>query len=113
MRSGVLDRRITLQRPIQVEGEYGPQPSNEWETVFTRLPAQVQDDLPSQSEQVQNGLKMADRPARVRVRYLRGITSDMRVVLHDEVDTLFYISGGPAEIGRREWTEFTMRAYSS
>lgn len=113
MRGGALDRRITIQRAGEVEdGEFGPLPAG-WIDVFTRLPAQVWDDLPSQSEAIQGGLRVADRPARVRIRYLPGITSDMRVVVHNEVDEVFQISGGPAEIGRREWTEMTIRGYSS
>lgn len=116
MRAGALDRRITFQRPLLVEdGEFGPQTGpGDWETVTPeRIPAQVWDDLPGRSEAVQNGLRMADRPARVRIRYMRGLTSDMRVILHDETDQLFEISGGPAELGRREWIEITIKAYSA
>lgn len=115
MRGGTLDRRITIQRPpAVVDSEYGPQAGpGEWPVVFSRLPAQVWDDLPSKAETVQQGLRVADRPARVRVRYVRGITSDMRVVVHNEVDEVYQISGGPAEIGRREWIELTIRGYSS
>lgn len=110
---GQLDRRITIQRQIVEEGEYGDQPTNEWEDVFARIPAQVWDSLPGNSESVQSGLRMADRPARVRIRYLRGITSDMRVIVHNETDEVFQISGGPAELGRRQWIEMTIRAYST
>lgn len=113
MRGGQLDRRVTIQRPAEVVDDiYGPQPGG-WEDVAARVPAQVWDDLPSKSETVQGGLRMADRPARVRIRYMRGLSSDMRIVVHNEVDEVFQISGGPAEIGRREWTEFTIRAYTS
>jgi head-tail adaptor len=113
MRGGQLDRRITIQRPGQVDGDYGPQPTGEWEDWKARLPAQVQDDLPSQSETVQNGLRLADRPARVRIRYLRGITADMRIVVHNEQDDIYQVTSTPAEIGRREWTEFTVKAYTT
>ena len=113
MRGGILDRRITIQRPgAVVDSEYGPQTAG-WENVAARVPAQVWDDLPSKSEDVQGGLRVADRPARVRIRYMRGLTSDMRIVVHNEVDEIYQISGGPAEIGRREWTELTIRGYSS
>lgn len=113
MRGGALDRRITIQRPGEVvDGEFGPLPAG-WIDVFTRLPAQVWDDLPSKSEAAQGGLRVSNRPARVRIRYLPGITSDMRVVVHNEVDEVFQISGGPAAIGRREWTEMTIQGYSS
>lgn len=113
MYAGQIDRKISIQRQKTEDGEYGPQPSAEWEDVYTRIPAQVWDDLPGQSESIQQGLRMADRPARVRTRYLRRATSDMRVVLHGQTDAVFQISGGPAEIGRREWTEITIREYST
>lgn len=116
MRSGTLDRRITIQRQAVLDDPvYGPQPGgpDDWEDVFSRVPAQVQDDLPSKSESVQNGLRLANRPARVRMRYQRGITSDMRVVVHNEVDDIYQISSEPAEIGRREMIEFTIVEYTS
>lgn len=119
MHAGELDRRITIQKPGTVDDpEYGPQPGG-WENVYSRIPARVFDQLPSNSESVQGGLRMSDRPAQVRTRYLKRITSDMRVIVHSkdsasgEQDVVYQISGGPAEIGRREWMEFTIRAYSS
>lgn len=113
MRAGDLDRRITIQRPGVVDDPlYGPQPGG-WEDVAARVPAQVRDDLPSNSESVQGGLIQAGRPARVRIRYMAGLSSDMRIVLHNDTDEVFQITGGPAEIGRREWIEFTIKAFST
>lgn len=113
MKGGDLDRRITIQKPGTVDDpEYGPQPGG-WIAFAARVPAQVKDDLPGNTESVQGGLRMSGKPARVRIRYLRGITSDMRVIVHNETDEVFEISSTPAEIGRREWTEFTIRAYTS
>jgi len=110
---GQFDRRITIQRPTMVDdGEYGPQPG-EWETVFARVPAQVWDVLPGNAERNGQAIDMSEKPARVRIRYLRGISSDMRVIVHNEVDTIHQISAGPAEIGRREWLEFTIKEFSS
>lgn len=111
-----MDRRVTFLVPGEVEDEvYGPQPGAWLQApgLAPRTPAQVLDNLPGQDESVQGGLEMANRPARLRMRYQRGITSDMRVMLHDEADTLFEITGGPAEIGRREWIEITIKAFSS
>lgn len=115
MHTGQMDRRITIQRQAKTAADspYGEQITGDWEDVWTRLPAQVQDELPSASESVQNGLRMASRPARVRIRYLRGITVDMRVVVHNEQDDIYQIDSTPAEIGRREWTEFTIKEYST
>jgi len=110
---GQFDRRITIQRPTVVDDpEYGPQPGG-WETVFERVPAQVWDTLPGRAETSGQVLNLAERPARVRMRYTRGVTSDMRVIVHNETDTIHQISNGPAEIGRRQWIEFTIREYSS
>lgn len=110
-----MDRRITILAPTVIDDpEYGPQPG-EFAPIFRgeRIPAQRQDELPSNSESVTNGLRMAYKPARLRIRYRPDITSDMRIIMHDEDDKLYEISGGPAEIGRREWTEVTIREYSS
>lgn len=113
MRGGALDRRISFQEPVIVDDPvYGPG-VGDWKPFASRVAAQVWDDLPGRSEAVQNGLRMANRPARVRIRYMLGLRSDMRVVLHGETDQLFEISGGPAELGRREWIELTIKAYSS
>lgn len=114
MYAGQMYRRITIQRQTEVETEYGTQPGP-WADVFSRIPAQVYEDLPSNNESVQGGLKMAVKSARVRIRYMPAgrVTSDMRVVVHNEADEVYQISGGPAEIGRREWTELTLRGYSS
>ncbi|OEZ80989.1 phage head-tail joining protein [Janthinobacterium sp. HH104] len=112
MRAGQLDRRVTIERPGMVEGEYGPQPGG-WVPFAARVPAQVKDALPSKSETVQEGLSVATHPARLRIRYLRGITSAMRITLHGDTDEVFQIVGGPAEIGRREWLEMTIEQYST
>ena len=115
MRGGQLDRRITVERPpVFVDPLYGPQPAPPdapWDLVAARVPAQVMDALPSKSETVKGAMEVADRPARVRIRYMRGLRADMRITLHGEVDVVFQIVGGPAEIGRRQWTEFTVEAY--
>lgn len=113
MRAGQLDRRITLQRQGTTDDPlYGPQPGG-WENFVERIPAQKWDDLPSNTESTAGGLRLSNRPARVRIRYMRGVTSDMRVVLHEETDELYEITSTPAEIGRREWLEFTVKAFTS
>lgn len=112
MQSGQLDRRITIQRKQVVDDpEYGPQPAI-WQTVAARVPAQVQDVLPSRSETFGAAATQSAQPARVRIRYMRGITADMRIVLHDEVDTLHQLKTDGAEIGRREWTEFMVEEFA-
>jgi len=116
MRGGQLDRRITIWRPAPIDDPiYGPQPGG-WALVAARVPAQVVDDLPSKNERTDGAARVAERPARLRIRYMRGLTSDMKITLHDGADASgdveFQIAGGPAEIGRREWTELTITHYS-
>lgn len=116
MRGGQLDRRITILTPgPDVDGgEYGPQPGD-YVPIFKgeRIPARRLDELPSNSESVADGRRQAYRPAKLHIRYRPDITSDMRIVMHDESDKVYEISGGPAEIGRREWIELTIREYST
>ena len=84
-----------------------------WADVFVRVPAQVWATLPSNAERNGQAINLSEKPARVRMRYTRGITSDMRIIVHNEVDTIHQISAGPAEIGRREWIEFMVKEFSS
>lgn len=114
MRAGELDRRITLVKPTTVDDPlYGPQPGPD--TIFaSRIPAKKLDDRPGNSEAVTGGLRLAGQPATVRIRYMRGVTSDMRVILHDDTgDRIYEMTSTPAEIGRKEWLEFTIKAFSS
>ena len=115
MRGGQLDRRITILGPTKIDVPgYGEQ-DGPYEPIINgaRIPAQRQDMLPSNSESVSNGLRIAYNESRLRIRYRKDIKSDMRIVMHDENDKLYEISGGPAEIGRREWIELTIREYST
>lgn len=115
MRGSQLDRRITIQAntPTQ-DSEYGTVVEG-WATFAgaARIPAQVQDTLPSKSEATADGLRLAKHTARVRIRYLAGVTADMRVIVHGESDRTMTIIAGPAEIGRREWLEFMCEDFTS
>jgi len=108
------DRRITIERSTSVDSEYGPVPGP-WEAIPNgyRVPAEVQDTLPSKSEAVKQGIRVNSQPARVRMPYLGGITSDMRIVVHGETDRILQIIAGPAELGRRDGIEMVVMEYSS
>lgn len=66
--------------------------------------AQVQDMLPSRGERVAEGVNIARRPTRLRLRWRDGITSAMRILIPDESRTL-QIVGGPARSDDRAWME--------
>lgn len=112
-RAGDLDRRITIMAPGSHEdGEYGPQPG-EPVVVAARIPARRLDSLPTRSEEQNQALKLSHKPGRIRIRYRNDITSDMFVIMHDEGDRKYQISSWPAEVGRREWLDFAVEAFSS
>jgi head-tail adaptor len=114
MDSFSLDRRVTIQvNQPSIDPDYGTSVDN-WTTFdgAERIAANVQDVLPSKSEQVKQGIRVATRPARVRIRFMPGVTSDMRVIVHDDADRVCQIVGGPAELGRRQWLEMVVEEYS-
>lgn len=103
-----LDRRITFQRHEKAQG-YGKTGQGDWLDVAT-VWAQVQDALPSRGERLADGLTIASRPSRVRIRYRADITSDMRILFGDRV---MKIMGPPAELGHREGLEMMAQDYST
>lgn len=103
-----LDRFITIERPKAKRGLTSAG-AGTWERV-TAVWANVQDVLPSRAERLAEGINVATRPARVRMRFREDITPDMRFVLGSRI---MQIVAGPAEIGRRYRMEFMVEDYSS
>ena len=120
--AGDLDRRIRIEQPVADEALDGAG-SGSWQLVC-EVAAQVRDMLPSRSEKMAEGLNVATRPARVRMRYRTGIAGNMRVLVGRNVkgadgepvwqsDRIAQIVTVPAEIGRREGLEFMVEDYST
>lgn len=108
IRAGDLNRRVTIQRKVADEN-FESSGEEAWQPIAT-LWANVQDVLPSRGEQVSDGLSIANRPARIRIRYRSDITSDMRIIYGTRV---MQIVAGPAELGRREGLELMAEDYST
>ncbi|MCU6454348.1 head-tail adaptor protein [Sphingomonas sp. A2-49] len=106
--AGSLDRRVRIERPVSDDAIDGAG-SGAWAPVAI-VWASVVDALPSRGERLADGLNVAARPARVRMRYRDDVTAAMRFVLGDRI---MQIVAGPAEIGRREAVEFMVEDYSS
>ena len=104
---GTLDRRIRIERPI-ADDSFDGAGSGTWEQVTT-VWANVKDALPSRAERLGEGINMAARPARVRMRYRADVTADMRFVMGERI---MQIVSGPAELGRREALEFMVEEYN-
>jgi head-tail adaptor len=113
------NRTIRIERPI-ADPSFAGAGSGSWEKVDD-VRASVQDVLPSRSERLADGINFATRPARVRMLFREDVKPDMRFVMgakivDDVVDystaRIMQIVSGPAELGRREGTEFMVEDYS-
>lgn len=117
-----LDKRIRIERPVRGQG-LDAAGSGTWEPV-AEMAAEVQDLLPSRGERMAEGITVTERPARVRVRYREDINATMRVLIGKNVrgddgepqwqtDRVAAIVSEPAELGRRQWSEFVLQQYSA
>lgn len=112
MNIGSLDRRIRIEsKTTTQDASYGTEVIT-WGTYKT-LWANVQEVLPSKGESQAQGIRIAERPARVRTRYTTGITSDMRVIYLDRDDRVMKILTPPVELGRKDGLEFMVADYST
>ena len=107
-----MDRRVRIEyKATTTETDYG-RPVITWTTLTTTW-ANVQDSLPSKTETQSPEIQIAERPARVRMRYDSRITSDMRLIYVDRGGRIMKIMGPPAELGRKEGIEFMVSEFST
>lgn len=104
--SGQLRDLVRIERPVADDALDGAGSGN-W-VLVDRVWAHVQDRLMSRGEDSAAGFTTSSRVARVRMRYRRDITPDMRIVMGDRV---MQIISGPAEIGRREGIELMVEEH--
>ncbi|WBX86339.1 phage head closure protein [Sphingosinicella microcystinivorans] len=104
-----LDTRIRIERKSATSDPLYGTETITW-TTFATVWAEVQDVLPSRAERLADSIIIANRPARIRMRHLAGITADMRVIIGNRG---LQIVSGPAEIGRREGIELIVEQHSS
>lgn len=123
MRAGRLDQLIE----IQYEGPSTPDPDSgrpvaNWlpldvlpgsPTVAAPLWANWEDTPPSRSEGVRQGLAVARNQSKVTFRYRSDVDSKMRIVRKGDVDQTYEIVGGPAMVGRYQWSEVVVEKTSS
>lgn len=128
MRSGQLDRQITIQRKqVTQDAHFGTEvvtwvplavaPGQSDPSVGEKFWAEIVDVLPSRAESVALGLNVARNQLRLRMRYRDDIDSSMRVLLHgDGADQVLQIVAGPANVfkdGRKTLIEFVCERWSS
>lgn len=122
LQSKKLNRRIRIERP-QVSEDFEGAGEGNW-TLVAELWAEVEDMLPSRGEKLADGMNIATRPARVRVRHREGIEASMRCLIGRlrrneagqrvwETQRVAQIVTTPAEIGDRSGLEFMIEDYST
>jgi head-tail adaptor len=115
------NRRLRIERQVQ-DGSFDSAGSDDWTRVADCW-ASVLDVLPSRAEKLGDGINIANRPSRVRMRYRTDIDASMRFNIGREgkdedgnaiwlSDRIVQIISGPAEVGFREAIEFMVEAYS-
>lgn len=106
--AGSLDRQVEIQQATRATGVRSSGQKN-WTTIDT-VWASVLDVLPSRGEKMVEGVEVARRPARVRMRYREDITGAHRLKMGARI---MEIVAGPAEIGRRDGIELMVVDYSA
>ena len=115
-----LNRFVRIERPLP-DTSFDGAGSGTWE-LLAEVWAEIVDMIPSRGERLADGINVATRPARVRIRYRTDITNAMRVVVgarvvDGEVDystaRIMQITTLPAELGRREGLEFMVEDSTS
>lgn len=112
MEPGKNRHRLRIeQRSTTRDSDYGT-PVATW-TTFATVWAEVQDVMPSRGESQPQELRLAERPARVRMRYLSGVTSAMRIVNLSRGNRVMKILTQPAELGVKQGLEFMAADYTT
>ncbi len=113
-RSSRYNRRLQVERPVPDTSLDGAG-SGAWEPVGSPIAASVVDVLPRRDndETKANGITLATRPARVRMRFRTDLDASMRFVMTKPFPRVMQITAGPAEVGVREEVEFMVEDYSS
>lgn len=109
---GNLDKRCRIERKaVTQEADYGTEVVT-WALVGAAW-CNVQDELPSKSEAVKQGLAVATNRTRWRARFRTDIDSSMRIVISRPSPIAYQIISGPAELGNKDGIECMLERYSS
>lgn len=112
MNIGPLDVRARVEYKAAAQDPNHGTPVGAW-TLLRVMCVGVQDELPSRSEAVKQGLTVATRRARVRANYCTDINSSMRLVIMRPAATVYQIVSGPAALGDKEGIEMWCEVASS
>lgn len=110
MNIGAINIRARIERPAVIgqDVDYGTDVLG-WALVGV-VWCNVQDELPSRSEAVKNGLAVTQQRTRVRMRYRQDLDSSMRLTIGGVIHE---IVGGPAVLGDKDGIELFCSRYST
>jgi head-tail adaptor len=111
--SELRDRVRIEQQGTTEDAVYGPQPGA-W-TELDTVPARVQEGLPGRAESG-DSVRVASRPAKVRIRYREDVNTRMRMVLLDRGNRIVKIVAGPAEArdaAPRQFVDFSVEEFTT
>lgn len=105
------NKRLLIERPVR-DTSFEGAGSGTWARVG-EVWASVVDVLPSRGERLSEGLNIATRPARVRMRHRSDITPDMRLSLLNAGQPIrvMQIVAGPAAVEETHEIEFMVEEY--
>lgn len=107
MRAGRLDRRVTIEQKTITRDDFGAELVT-WST-FAEVWAEIRDV--NSTERVVEQLRTVSRLTMVMIRWLPGLTSDMRVRIPSDGRTLQIAS--LAQVGRRVGWSLACEEYSA
>lgn len=106
------DEQVTIEQRAGTHPDTG-RPLDSWAVVADHVWANVQDILPSRSEETSGGLRLAKRQTRLRIDSGIDALPDMRVTLHGRGDRVMRVATEPALMDDRRHSEIMLEAYSS
>jgi len=106
------DEQVTIEQRVGTHPDTG-RPLDTWVVVASNVWANVQDGLPSRSEQTSADLRLARRQTRLRIECGIGIDLDMRVTLLGRGNRMMRVVAEPALMDDRRHCECMLEAFSS
>ena len=109
---GTLNARARIEYPVHTSDPVYGGDVITW-ALLDVVWCNYQDELPSKSERVEQGLALNTNRTRIRMRYRADVDSSMRLVINRPNPTIYQIESGPAELGDKDGLELMVTAFSS
>lgn len=112
MRAAERDTLVRLEQEVTTRDGRTNEEKLTWAPV-REMWVSLLDVLATSDEAIQQGISMAERPAKVQTEYDLAMTQKMRFVVLDQADRILSIVSGPVMIGRRDAMEWMTKTYST